>query len=132
MRLSSTIKPAVHVFGDRELLAQALTNLLDNAIKYSRDAGRISVSLSTEDDEHAVVVVADNGPGIPASERKRVFERFARLDQSRSKPGNGLGLALVKAVAEQHGGSLELADNVPGLIVRLRLPIRPVTGSAQR
>jgi len=132
MRLSSTIKPAVHVFGDRELLAQALTNLLDNAIKYSRDAGRISVSLSTEDDEHAVVVVADNGPGIPASERKRVFERFARLDQSRSKPGNGLGLALVKAVAEQHGGSLELADNVPGLIVRLRLPIRPVTGSGQR
>jgi signal transduction histidine kinase len=132
MRLSSTIRPGVQVFGDRELLAQALTNLLDNAIKYSPDGGRIEVTLSTENDAMAVVSVADNGPGIPASERDRVFERFARLDQARSKPGNGLGLALVKAVAEQHGGSLELADNVPGLIVRLRLPIRGALDGGHR
>ncbi|MGD8810866.1 MAG: sensor histidine kinase, partial [Gammaproteobacteria bacterium] len=106
--------------------------LLDNAIKYSPDGGRIEVTLSTENDAMAVVSVADNGPGIPASERDRVFERFARLDQARSKPGNGLGLALVKAVAEQHGGSLELADNVPGLIVRLRLPIRGALDGGHR
>ena len=126
MQLSSEIAPSIRVFGDRELLAQVLTNLLDNAIKYSPDGGRIDVSLGTDGDR-AVVTVADNGPGIPASERDRVFERFARLDQARSKPGNGLGLALVKAVAEQHGGSLQLSDNVPGLIVRLRLPMRPAT-----
>ena len=123
MRFSGDIAPGIHVFGDRELLAQVLTNLLDNAIKYSPDGGHIAVRLETDGDR-AILAVSDSGPGIPASERERVFERFARLDQSRSKPGNGLGLALVKAVAEQHGGSLQLGDNVPGLIVRLRLPMR--------
>ena len=111
------------VFGDRELLAQAITTLLDNAIQYSPDAGRINVSLATPE-HNAIVTVSDNGPGIPASERERVFERFARLDQARSKSGNGLGLALVKAVTEQHGGQLQLADNIPGLVVRLILPVR--------
>jgi signal transduction histidine kinase len=124
-RFTNDIAPNIEVFGDRELLAQAVTNLLDNAIKYAPDGGRIHVSATTEGDR-AIVSVSDNGPGIPASERERVFERFARLDQARTKPGNGLGLALVKAVAEQHGGTLQLADNVPGLIVRLSLPLRSV------
>ncbi|MGD2166849.1 MAG: HAMP domain-containing sensor histidine kinase [Gammaproteobacteria bacterium] len=122
IQFTNHIAPGVRVFGDRELLAQAVTNLLDNAIKYSPDGGRISVSLTAEE-RRAFITVADNGPGIPASERERVFERFARLDQARSKPGNGLGLALVRAVAEQHGGNLVLSDNIPGLVVRLGLPL---------
>jgi signal transduction histidine kinase len=123
IQFTNDIAANVRVFGDRELLAQAVTNLLDNAIKYSPEGGRIHVSLSVQN-SRAYIAVADNGPGIPASERERVFERFARLDQARSKPGNGLGLALVRAVAEQHGGNLQLSDNIPGLIVRLNLPVR--------
>lgn len=126
IRFTNDIETDVFVFGDRELLAQAITNLLDNAIKYSPDGGRIHLSLSVQD-ERAYIAVADSGPGIPAAERERVFARFARLDQARSKPGNGLGLALVKAVADQHGGDLQLSDNIPGLIVRLSLPVREAT-----
>lgn len=110
------------VFGDRELLAQAMTNLLDNAIKYTPPGGRIEVRL-TKDDRDVRLTVADTGPGIPAADRERVLARFARLDQARSKPGNGLGLALVRAVAEQHDGALTLGDNAPGLVVSLRLPL---------
>src|SRR5690606_37711908 len=101
------------VFGDRELLAQALTNVLDNAVKYTPTEGRISVRLHRRIDPRPsyVVAVADTGPGVPSHERERVLERFMRLDRSRSLPGNGLGLALVKAVAEQHDGTLTLSDN---------------------
>jgi signal transduction histidine kinase len=119
--LTDHIAESAHVFGDRELLAQALTNLLDNAIKYTPDHGRIDVRL-TMLGPRVRVRIADSGPGISPTERDRVFERFARLDQSRSHPGNGLGLALVKAVADQHGGKLTLDDNRPGLIVNLDLP----------
>jgi signal transduction histidine kinase len=109
------------VFGDRELLAQALTNLLDNAIKYTPAGGHIDVRLNHLG--HRIrVTVADSGPGIPAHARDRVLSRFARLDQARSKPGNGLGLTLVRAVAEQHDGTLTLLDNQPGLKVLLELP----------
>jgi signal transduction histidine kinase len=107
------------VFGDRELLAQVMTNLLDNAIKYTPAGGKIAVRLS-KDASHVRVSVADSGPGILAGDRERVLSRFARLDQARSKPGNGLGLALVSAVALQHDGELALADNAPGLIVSLK------------
>jgi signal transduction histidine kinase len=110
------------VFGDRELLAQAMTNVLDNAIKYTPAGGRIDVRL-TKDDRHVYIAVADSGPGIPALDRERVLARFARLDQARSKPGNGLGLALVRAVAAQHEGELTLGDNAPGLIVSLKFPL---------
>lgn len=111
----------VHVFGDRELLAQALTNLLDNAVKYTPEGGRIDVALEHADGT-VRVTVGDSGPGIPAADRERVLARFSRLDQARSKPGNGLGLALVNAVAEQHDGKLTLGDNAPGLVVTLELP----------
>lgn len=112
------------VFGDRELLAQALTNLLDNAIKYTPEGGRVNVRLE-RDGDRATVSVADSGSGVPIADRERVLARFSRLDRARSKPGNGLGLALVRAVAEQHDGRLVLEDNAPGLIVRIDLPIRP-------
>jgi signal transduction histidine kinase len=109
------------VFGDRELLAQALTNLLDNALKYTPAGGHIDLELKRSGDR-IVLVVADSGPGIPAEARERVLQRFARLDESRSKPGNGLGLALVRAVCDQHDGTLVLTDNGPGLRVTLTLP----------
>lgn len=109
------------VFGDRELLAQALTNLLDNAFKYASAGGHIDIDLRRNDDR-IVLSVADTGPGIPPHERERVLQRFARVDASRSKPGNGLGLALVKAIADQHDAKLWLTDNAPGLRVTISLP----------
>ena len=121
LELAARLDADVEVFGDRELLAQALTNLLDNAVKYTPRGGKIEVSL-TRTPETARLAVADSGPGIPAGERERVLERFARLDQARSLPGNGLGLALVKAVAAQHHGKLVLGDNAPGLVVTMELP----------
>ncbi|QTL05989.1 HAMP domain-containing protein [Aquabacter sp. L1I39] len=118
----------VDVHGVRELLAQALANLVDNAIKYGTSAdgsrGRIEVTLRREGDE-AVIGVRDTGPGIPASDRDRVLERFVRLDASRSRPGSGLGLSLVSAVARLHGGRIVLEDGAPGLRVCLHLPVRP-------
>lgn len=112
------------VFGDRELLAQALTNLLDNAVKHTPVGGRIRVELLRRAGRPPgyVVRVTDTGPGIPPEDRGRVLERFARLDQSRSLPGNGLGLSLVNAVAAQHDGELTLADNAPGLVIEIDLP----------
>ena len=112
---------AVEVFGDRELLAQALTNLLDNAVKYTPPGGRVALTLARTDDT-AVIRVSDSGPGVPEADRDRVLQRFTRLDRARSQPGNGLGLALVKAVALQHHGRLTLGDNQPGLVVTLELP----------
>ncbi len=110
-----------HVFGDRELLAQALTNLLDNALKYTPAGGHIDIELRRKPDG-LDLVVADSGPGVPAEARERVLQRFARLDESRSSPGSGLGLALVRAVADQHDARLTLTDNAPGLRVTLSLP----------
>ena len=107
----------VKVAGNRQLLAQAVSNLLDNAIKYTPSGGRVSLRLSPQ----AEITVADSGPGIPAEMRGKVLERFVRLDTSRSQPGNGLGLSLVAAVAEHHGATLVLEDNGPGLKATLRL-----------
>jgi signal transduction histidine kinase len=124
-RLSSDAAPGLMVIGDRQLLAQALTNLVDNALKYGARDGEtpeIEVSGKIEDDK-VVITVADHGIGIPAEDRGRVTERFVRLDSSRSKPGNGLGLSLVSGVMKLHKGSLVLADNHPGLAARLVLPL---------
>jgi signal transduction histidine kinase len=121
--LTSATAPGLHVLGDRQLLAQALTNLLDNALKYGARDGEtpvITVTAAPEDDK-VVITVADHGPGIPAEDRGRVTERFVRLDQSRSKPGNGLGLSLVSGVMKLHKGTLALEDNAPGLKARLVL-----------
>jgi signal transduction histidine kinase len=110
-----------YVYGDRELLAQALTNLLDNALKYTSPGGHIDLEIRKNADR-IIVTVGDSGPGIPTEDRERVLQRFARLDESRSMPGNGLGLALVRAIADQHDAKLVLSDNAPGLRVTLTLP----------
>lgn len=124
--LAVAVEPVL-IHGVKELLAQALSNLIDNAIKYGRPAdgsrGRITVSLIRRGGE-AVLSVADTGPGIPAEDRERVVERFVRLEASRTRPGSGLGLSLVSAVARLHGGSLSLDDNAPGLVVRFILPAK--------
>jgi signal transduction histidine kinase len=108
------------IAGDRDLLFDALANLVDNAIKHGREAGSVVIALVRHDDT-AVLTVADNGPGIPPDEYQQVFRRFYRLERSRCTPGNGLGLSLVAAVARLHEARLELSDNGPGLRVEMRL-----------
>ena len=112
----------VRVPGDRDLLFQAVANLVDNAIKYTPPGGHILLRLR-RDGDHGELVVADNGPGIPEQERDRVFQRFYRLEQSRTTEGSGLGLSLVQAVAAIHDIGIELQDNHPGLRVVLQLPL---------
>jgi len=107
--------------GDRHLLARAVANLLDNALKYADSAAIVSVRALQEGDTVALVV-QDNGPGIPPEERARVLERFYRLDRSRSTPGHGLGLSIVAAITALHGGTVSLEDAAPGLVARLVLP----------
>jgi signal transduction histidine kinase len=118
-----------HVNGNRELVSQALANLLDNAIKYAapatdrrNDAPRDIVLSAGADGNRIVLSVSDSGPGIPTADRERVVDRFVRLEQSRSQPGSGLGLSLAAAVARLHGGELTLEDNGPGLKVVIALP----------
>ena len=110
---------AAPVDGDADLIFQSLANLLDNAIKYAPEGGAVTLHV-TADEEHVIVVVADDGPGVPAGEREAVLRRFYRLEPARSQPGSGLGLSLVAAVAQLHGAALLLDDNEPGLVVRLR------------
>ncbi len=109
----------VTLHGDRELLTQMVANLVENAIRHSPAGTRISVAL-VEDAGSAAIVVSDTGPGIPAHQREQVFQRFYRLEKSRTTPGSGLGLALVKAVAELHQATVELSDNHPGLRAAVR------------
>jgi len=117
------------VHGNRELVSQALANLVDNAIKYAEPSEppangampQIVVRALSEGDR-ILLKVTDNGPGIPEADRGRVVERFVRLEQSRSKPGSGLGLSLAAAVARLHGGELTLEDNHPGLKSIIALP----------
>lgn len=104
---------------NRHLIGQAVTNLLDNAIKYTSSPGIVCLSVEGNDNEFTITV-SDNGPGIPEHERDRVFERFVRLENERNSPGNGLGLSLVQAVVRLHSAKLELDDNKPGLKVSLR------------
>jgi signal transduction histidine kinase len=117
------------VRGNRELVSQALANLVDNAIKYAGpDASKINGAAAEilvkagADGERITLSVADRGPGIPEADRGRVVERFVRLEQSRSEPGSGLGLSLASAVARLHGGELRLEDNRPGLRSIIALP----------
>jgi signal transduction histidine kinase len=134
--------PPAAVKGNRELVSQALANLVDNAIKYAAPGPNgtpapaavgerpgILVKASADHDQ-AVLTVSDHGPGIPESDRSRVVDRFVRLEQSRSRPGSGLGLSLVSAVARLHGGELKLEDNAPGLRAKIALPRAPVTQRA--
>ena len=117
------VTDGVVIDGDRDLLFQAVANLVDNAIKYTPAGGRIVLGLLPTA-SGAEVYVADTGPGIPADQRERVFDRFHRLESSRSTPGSGLGLSLVRAVARLHGATIRLGDEAPGLRVTLALPRR--------
>ena len=112
---------------NRELIGQALSNVVDNAIKYSAGFSatpQVTVSLRASDAGGFVLDVTDNGPGIPEEDRERATERFVRLEHSRSQPGSGLGLSLARAVVEFHGGRLELSGNNPGLSVKMIFPAR--------
>lgn len=108
--------------GSRQLLAHALANLIDNALKFTPTGGRVEVDVRRDDDA-LQLVVADSGPGIPEPDRKRALERGVRLEGAGQAPGSGLGLSLVEAVARMHHATLELGDNRPGLRVELRFRV---------
>jgi signal transduction histidine kinase len=120
VELAGEIERPILVRGDRHLLSQAAANLLDNALKYAA-GGPVTVAVRRAAGE-ALLIVADRGPGIPPEQRDKVFDRFVRLEASRSTPGQGLGLSLVRAVARLHGGGVRLEDNEPGLRAVLALP----------
>ncbi|HEY1545034.1 MAG TPA: ATP-binding protein [Xanthobacteraceae bacterium] len=121
VRLTAGGDARVLITGDRDLLFDAVSNLVDNAIKHGRRDGHVTVSVACRQDG-ATMAVADDGPGIPAHEFPHVFKRFYRLERSRRAPGNGLGLSLVAAVARLHGARIEMHDNAPGLQIRLHFP----------
>jgi signal transduction histidine kinase len=132
--LESAVAGGAQVQGSRQLLAQALANLLDNAIKFTPDGGHIRVLLKSRSAGPPAagprsagpplagpeVIVEDDGPGIPADKREVVLGRRVRLDEARNVPGSGLGLSLVAAVTKLHGARLTLADAAPGLRVSLQ------------
>ena len=125
LRLVGDVAPDLHVVGNRELVGQALANLVDNALKYGQpaDGGEATVTVAARRrDGEIELSVADHGDGIPEADRGRVLDRFVRLDASRSKPGFGLGLSMVAGVVRLHGGQLRLEDNAPGLRAVISLP----------
>jgi signal transduction histidine kinase len=132
VRLRVSGAEGVRVTGDRDLLFDALSNLVDNAIHHGGRDGQVTIAVA-QDGAGPAVSVADRGPGIPAEERRNVLKRFYRLERSRNSPGNGLGLSLVAAVAGLHGAHIAMSDNAPGLRVALRFP-RPAMapGRAQQ
>jgi signal transduction histidine kinase len=142
LKLDVSAKERIFVCADRQLLGQAITNLLDNAIKYGtpgngsvpRAKARAEIGIvARRDGDMAEIIVTDHGPGVPEQDRERVLGRFVRLEASRSEPGSGLGLSLVAAVASLHGGTLKLEDNKPGLRAVLSLPRdvnAPINGAA--
>jgi signal transduction histidine kinase len=130
LHLEVSTRDGLQVLANRELMSQAVANLVDNAIKYSTAAGRsgdkaaqLAVRIGLDRaGENVEITVADTGPGIAPQDRQRALQRFVRLEKSRSQPGSGLGLSLVAAVARLHGGSIRLEDNAPGLKAILVLP----------
>lgn len=131
--LRGWISGQLPVYGDRDMIQQAVANLLDNALKFSPPGGRIEITAEVSREsgvsEVATVTVADEGAGMSEADRARATERFFRAESARSTPGSGLGLALVQAVASLHGGSLRLHDNAPGLRAALHLPAIPARGA---
>ena len=124
------IPPILPVFGDRDMLQQAVANLLDNALKFSPSGGTIRLDARTAG-RMLEISVADQGPGIPAEDRARATERFFRGESARSTPGSGLGLSLVQAVAVLHGGTLRLEDNEPGLLAVMAMPALTAANAPQ-
>jgi signal transduction histidine kinase len=125
------IAPGITAHGNRELVGQALSNMIDNALKYGSPAAGGAPTITfglARDGANVVFSVSDHGPGIPPDQHSRALERFGRLDSSRSQPGFGLGLSLVRAVAQIHDGTLDLKDNAPGLSVVLSIPAARASG----
>jgi signal transduction histidine kinase len=126
--LKADVAPGLTVQGNRELLGQVVANLIDNALKYGlppQQGAPAEIALSAKaEDGQLLITVADHGCGIPPDKHGKAVERFGRLDESRNKPGSGLGLSLASAVAHLHKGHLRLDDNKPGLIVTLELPLQ--------
>jgi signal transduction histidine kinase len=125
--LTANVPDHLPTFGDRELIQQAMANLVDNAVKFSPPGGAVRLSATTAA-TGVEITVADEGPGIPMADRERAIERFFRGEEARSTPGSGLGLALVQAVAQLHNGRLRLDDARPGLIAILTLPTHDEPG----
>jgi signal transduction histidine kinase len=123
LTLETTIGESLPVLGDRDLIQQAIANLLDNALKFSPPNAVIGFSARLEDSA-VEIAIADRGPGISEADRERATERFYRAESARSTSGSGLGLALVAAVAQLHNGTLRLNDNFPGLRAIISLPAR--------
>jgi hypothetical protein len=115
------VEPRLGVEGDRELLAQAVINLLENALRHTPDGTAVRLT-ARKQGSTACIEVADNGPGVPATELANITKRFARLECSRNTAGHGLGLSLVSAVVELHGGKLVLTDAGPGLCAQMQIP----------
>lgn len=128
--LVGKIIPGILISGDRELLTQMLANVVENAIRHTPVGSHIDVSLD-RDGDGIIGTVTDNGPGVPEKERERLFQRFYRLETSRSTPGSGLGLSLVKAVADLHGIALAVCDAKPGLRIVMRFSEGGPTSVAQ-
>jgi signal transduction histidine kinase len=137
LELETSAAKGLSLFANRELVSQAVANLVDNAIKYSIDDGRaraadggappkITLSMTRVGDA-IEIAVGDRGPGVAPQDRERALQRFVRLEKSRSRPGSGLGLSLVAAVARLHGGSIRLEDNAPGLRAVFSLPMRGIS-----
>jgi signal transduction histidine kinase len=129
LEFRAELASAMPARGNREFIAQALANILDNAVKYTPPGGAVMLRTRRRSSGEVEFSVTDTGPGVPDSQRERVVERFVRLENSRNQPGAGLGLSLVAAVAEAHGGRLELDEGPgkvgemgPGLRVALVLP----------
>ena len=114
-----TVDNNLNVNGNKQLIAQLFTNLLDNAFKYSPAKSTIHLSAMMNEDSNVEVTISDQGTGIPESEHENVFKRFHRLDSARSTEGNGLGLSLVKAVVDLHNAQISLSDNNPGLMAKV-------------
>jgi signal transduction histidine kinase len=139
LRVKTELAP---LHGNRELISQALANLVENAIKYGKpiaampsESGKSSDTAQDEilieakrEADKVLLSVIDRGPGIPVADRKHAVERFVRLEASRTQPGSGLGLSLASAVATLHGGELRLDDAHPGLIATLAIPARTGVG----
>jgi two-component system OmpR family sensor kinase len=128
--------PGIAVTGDRQALAVLLRNLVDNALRYTPEEGRVDVRIvrAAGNPERSIVLeVADTGPGIPAEERERVFDRFYRVPGT-AAPGSGIGLALVKMIAERHAARVELESRAQGrgLVVRVRFPDGVPVGELER
>lgn len=118
---TASVEPELSIDGDRELLEQMVSNLLENAVEHSRDAAKVFTSL-TKTPTETVLRIGDDGPGISPADRERIFDRFFRADASRSTPGNGLGLSLVQAIAELHGASITLDPDTKGAVFVIAFP----------